>query len=740
MRKFPASKQAAAIFLLLAATRLCFAVDTHIWEQSDQSDFTRGTRKGLSIRSDGHVTLAPEFKELDSTGVPYLWTLSEDSKGTLYYAGGAPTGATTKVFALPRNGKPKVFAEVTGLEVHALAVDRNDRVYAAVLPDAKIYRIDPTGKPQLFFDPKCKYIWAMAFDRAGNLFVATGENGLIYKVTPDGQGTKFFDTQETHARSLVIDDEGNLIVGTEPGGLILRITPAGKSFVLYQASKREVTAVAERNGVVYAAAIGGKPGGLSVSGAPPVLPSVPAPVSPTGALRVGTRAPSPASPIGSLGAAVSGGSDFYRIQKNGFAEKIWSSPTDLIYAIGFDPAGKPLLGTGNKGVIYRIDSDHLSTDLLNAPPTQVTSFLQGRNGILYAVTGNVGNLYSIGPALEAKGTLESEVLDANEFAYWGKAHLTSTLRGGEIGLETRSGNVNNPQNSWSEWSKVAVSDQGGPIQSPPARFLQYRLTFSRQRDAGASPELSYIDIPFLPKNVAPEVKQIETAPPNYRQPASTNSLERSLTASGSPTTLTLPAVGQRRANVNAITLESNNSATLQYDKGYLTVRWDASDANSDPLVYKVEIKAQGTDRWQTLKDNLQDRFYSFDSTAFPDGKYVVRVTASDLPGNTPANALTASLESDPFTVDNTPPEIVDASITRNGNNRQLKFTAKDALSWIDKCEYSVDGGEWTLLEPDNRVTDSQTLHFTVAGKENQTISVRVFDEKDNLVVKQFNLP
>src|SRR4051812_16380744 len=157
--------RSAVACALLALSLPCLAVETHVWDQSSQAEFLRGTIKDLSLRSDGHLTLAPQSRELDSTSVPYLWAIARDSKGTVYYAGGAPTGATTKIFALAPGAKQRVFAEVTGLEIHSLAVDAQDRVYAAVLPDAKIYRIDAAGKPQLFFDPKCKYVWAMAFDR-----------------------------------------------------------------------------------------------------------------------------------------------------------------------------------------------------------------------------------------------------------------------------------------------------------------------------------------------------------------------------------------------------------------------------------------------------------------------------------------------------------------------------------------------------------------------------------------------
>ncbi len=735
MIQISGSRRAAAFLLLAAVPTLLPAVDTHVWEQSEQADFVRGTAKNLSIRSDGRLTLAPQFKELDSTTVPYLWAVAQDSKGVLYYAGGAPTGATTKIYALAPGEKPRVFAEVEGLEAHALAIDRQDRVYAAILPDAKIYRLDSNGKPHLFFDAKCKYIWAIAFDKSGNLFVATGDAGLIYKVAPDGTGTKFFDTEETHARSMTIDDDGNLIVGTEPSGLILRITPAGKGFVLYQANKREVTAVAERDGVIYAAAVGNKPsGGLVV---PPTIPLVspnPAPPASTTAPHAVAAPLSLPPPVNSLSASVSGGSEVYRIQKDGFAEKLWGSASDVVYAIGFDAWGKPLLGTGNKGVIYRIDSPQESTNLLNVPPTQVTSFLEGKNGVVYATTGNVGNLYAIGPGMESSGTLESEVLDANEFATWGKIHVTSELRGGTVGMETRSGNVNHPESNWTSWSKVDVTELGGQIHSQPARFLQYRLTLSKS-PGGESPEVSLIDIAYLPKNVAPKVQQIEIAPFNYRLAPSNQALERSIQPSGSPTTLTLPAVGQKRSSL-AGTEATAGAATLQYSKGFLTVRWNASDSNGDLLTYKVELRSEKDTVWRVLKDKLLDHYYAFDTTSFPDGKYVVRVTASDAPANTPSDALTGSLESDSFVIDNTPPVITVNSVTASGAIRTVQFTAKDALSWIDKAEYSLDGSDWIALLPDNLVTDSQELNYTVKAKEGQIVSIRVFDENDNVAAKQ----
>ncbi len=707
-------------------TAHCLAVDTHVWEQSDQSDFAHGTAKKLSIRSDGHITLAPEFKELDSTTVPYLWAVAQDSKGVLYYAGGAPTGASTKIYSLVVGEKPKVFAEIPSLEVHALAIDSKDRVYAAVLPDAKIYRIE-NGKPQVFFDAKCKYIWSMAFDKSGNLFVATGDAGIIYKVAPDGTGAKFFDTEETHARSMVIDSDGNLIVGTEPSGLVLRITPAGKGFVLFQTNKREVTAVAEYKGVIYAASVGNKPSGGLVSVPVPTAPAAPVQAAPGAAHAIIAPATLP-PPVNSLSSSVSGGSEVYRIQKDGFAEKIWASASDVAYAISFDSAGRPLIGTGNKGIIHRLDSDQITTTLLNTPPTQVTSFLAAKNGVVYATTGNVGNLYAIGPGIESSGTFESEVLDAGDFSTWGKVHVRSVNHGGSLNLETRSGNVNHPERNWTPWTKVDISELGGQIHSQPARYLQYRLTIGKS-SSGESPELSAIDIAFLPKTSrrkCPNRNRSVQLPPGPKQ-SSARTLRPTVRFS------VHDHACRRRCQTyfQRHRIRSGGAATMQYNKGFETIRWSANDPNGDQMQFKVELRANGDPIWRMLKEKLLDHYYAFDSTSFPDGKYQVRITASDAPSNTPAAVLTSSLESETFTIDNTPPVITVTS----SEAKSVKFTAKDALSWIDKAEYSIDGGEWTELLPDNKVTDSQSLDFTITANPGQMVSIRVYDENDNVATK-----
>jgi sugar lactone lactonase YvrE len=704
-----------ASVLLCAAGLLC-AVETKTWQQGEMADFEKGTLTRLSLASDGRLALAPVVKEIFDPSVAFLWAVARDSKGNLYAGGGGLGGTKTKLFMVDPSGKSKTLAELEGIAIQAIAIDSHDRVYAATSPDGKVYRIETqTGKSEVFYDPKQKYIWALEFSRSGDLFVATGDQGEIHRVTPAGVGSVFFKTEETHARSMAIDPNGNLIVGTDPGGLILRIRQsdgqAGEGFVLYQAPKREITAVAAApDGTIYAAGVGNKQA--------PVPAPAPVQIAVTGPNAAAARAPAPPT-LASAAPAIAGGSEIYRIQTDGYPRKIWSHAQDLVYALAFDGRGRVMAATGNHGDIYRLETDHKYWKLVSLASTQVTAFCAGAGGKLYAVTGNIGKIFSIGPEQEQTGIFESDIFDAGAFSYWGRV-TTSPRENTAVTVETRSGNLDRAQKNWNGFART----NNGRVVSAPARFLQYKLTMS------GPGEVTEVDVAYQMKNVAPEIDEVEITPANYKFPAPSNG---ALTLTPS---LTLPALGHQIASSSSMpapAADSGSSPAMSYAKGQIGVRWLASDDNGDSMLFKVEIRGANETSWKLLKDKIREHYYSWDSTAFPDGKYFVRITATDAPSNPPDQSLTASAGSEPFLIDNTAPEITGLTGTPSGAKLEVRFHAKDAMSALSKAEYSINGGDWMVVEPTTRLTDSLEHDYRVqvdrAGET--TVAVRVSDENDN---------
>jgi sugar lactone lactonase YvrE len=713
---------------VLLASVICaasYATQTKVWTQGDFADFQKGVIKNLALRSDGVLSLSPRWQEFYDSSAMYLWALGHDSKGNLYAGGG--TGA--KLYRIGADGKGKVLAELDALEIHAIAVDSKDRVYVATAPDGKVYRVGTNGKAEAFYDPKSKYIWALALDRQDNLYVATGDPGEIHRVAPDGSGKVFFRSDETHVRSLIVDASGNLIAGTAPGGLVIRVSPSGEGFVLYQMAKQEVTAVAvARDGAIYAAGVGTR----QPSPVPPPPPApAPAPQQLTVTVGGAPAAPRQAAPPLALTSAplgVSGGSDVYRIDTNSGPRRVWNNAQDVVYAIAFDSSGRALLGAGNKGNVYRIESPNTYTALLAVPATQVTAFQAGPDGRIYAAAGNVGKVYAIDAAPEAEGSIESDVLDAGMYTQWGRLSFEGKLNGGQVSIQTRSGNLDQPQKNWSNWSAAITDSKGARIASPASRFVQWKATLKAA--GNASPELYSVDVAYLPKNVEPRLERVEITPANYRFPTPT--------ATGAAPTLSLPALNRQpaRSEYTAAPAETPVTTTpaMQYAKGFLGTRWMAADSNGDSLVYTVEIRGVNETEWKPLKDKVAEKYFSWDSTAFPDGEYRLRITASDAPSNPPGEALTARLESDPFLIDNTPPKISGLTAVRNGAKLEVRWHAADALNNITKAEYSLDGGDWTVVAPTSGISDSLELDYDLmldAGPGEHTIAVRVQDWYEN---------
>jgi hypothetical protein len=718
--------KSALVFLSLALTAL--AVDTRYWSQDAQSDFEKGNLKKVALRSDGRLSLSPAVNDLADPSIPYLWTVVTGANGNVYAAGGPATNKSA-IFELSRGGQSKKFAEIEGMNIFALAVDRGGRIYAGSSPDGKIYRVNAAGVAEVFYDPKAKYIWGLAFLPNGDLLAATGDKGELHRITPNGSGKVWMKLDEDHVRSLAVDSKGVIYVGTEPGGLIIKADDQGNPFVVYQSAKREVTTlVAAKDGSIYAGVIGLKSSGQSQlipMMQPPIVTAAP-PQQQQGAAQ--PRPVSVAAPMGPN--MVPGGSEIIRIDADGAPMRVWTAATDLVYALALDSSDRLLAGTGNKGNLYRIESPSQSTLLTSLPSTQITAFTKD-GARLIAVTGNIGKFFEVGPGLEAQGSFESEVFDGGSFTQWGRLHSKEIAGGGTIRFETRSGNLDRPTQMWSAWAGL----KDGRIVSPSARFLQWRAVLSGGQQDG--PTVSQVDVAYLPKNVAPRVDVVEATPANYRFPAPSSTIIPSLM------TLTLPAIGKAQTSTAAVSSDGSTSPSLTYAKGMIGARWLAVDDNNDALEFSLEIKGENEQGWKPLKDKIKDRYFSFDATAFGDGKYQVRVTASDSIANPLSQGLSAQGVSAPFLIDNTAPKILDLGASPTGGRVNLRFKASDAASVVSKAEISLNGNDWRLIDPTVRLADSKDLEFQVLvdrpGAGELTIAVRVTDEFDNQSVEKVTI-
>ena len=734
------------IFPVLVLLSFLFAEGTRTWEQSKFDELIKGTAKGVAVRSTGGLELAPAFTALSTTPSTYIWSIAADRAGNLYAAAGSPA----RVYRITPDGKSTVIFEPQELQVQALVVDKSGVIYAATNPDGKVYKIDDhpassskdkknTDKPSadslrsssVYFEPGTKYIWDLVLDDGGNLYVATGDHGQIFRVTPKGEHSVFFQSDEAHIRVMAFDNKGNLIAGSDGSGLVYRISPGGEGFVLYSAPKKEITALAiDKTGNIYAAGVGEKHGGTGVPGFSSPVISIPPSSSPAGPGSQGgiviTSAPASTPPSAISfpipGAGTAGGSEIYRIAPDGSPSRLWSSHEDIVYALAFDQRGRLLAGTGNRGHVFAISGEDEFTDLLKASATQVTAFANAPKGGLYASTSNLGKVFLLSATPESEGTYESDVFDAHIFSRWGRAEFRSA---GNVELFARSGNVDNPDRNWSPWEKIDLRKDGA-VSVPPARFIQWKAVL---RSGDPAPRVESVTLNYLPKNVAPDFDDVTVQVGTRYQ------------------SLPKPPGGDIGAG-NAQQPHFDTPPPTTHDRDSIGVKWSVHDDNDDQMIYSVYYRGDGDTRWLLLKDNLTDKFYSFDASLLPDGGYTIKVVASDAPSHSPEQALTAEKESARFEVDTTPPQIENLAASVEGDKIHVTFRAVDSFSNIKSADYSVDAGEWQFVEPVGQLSDSKTESYdfrvtlpiansataktAAAGQLEHVVVVRVYDRFDNM--------
>ena len=660
----------------LGLASLAGAVGTRVFDLDTLDKLSGGDLKGVQVSSDGRVRAGLTLGNVplpDATAVYAALPMPDGSVlvGTSFH------GKVIRV----AGDQATVWAETKQTAVTSLALGANGVVYAATIPDGKIFKLTPGKADLLTTLPETSHVWALAWDKTKSaLFAATGNEAKVFRVTLDGQSSTYFATDEPNLVSLAVDDQGAVYAGSQGKGLLYKITGPGRATVLYDFPGEEVKGIAlgtgRSAGTIYA-----------VSNEYGELPDVPH--------RNPGAAHGPAGP-NSAPRPKPGKGTLYKFDAQLRPEKLMHHDEFHYVALAVGDDGLPYVGTGAEGRVYSVDDAHVVTLVADTDERQIGALsLSGPHP--FVVAGDPAVFHRVLGRGGPDAVWTSKVLDAGLRAKFGVLRWTAT---GALEFATRTGNTQTPDATWSPWSNGVA--QPTAVTSPAARFVQVRARWGKDPAAA----LGEVVLPFVTENVRPVLLEVSAAP--------------KVGLTKEPTKENLPASGGE---------VSKHDATVK-------LSWKVDDPDNDPLHYRIAFRREGQTIWRSaLNDGewLTKTEYEWDTSALPEGKYRVKIAASDEEANAPGDVLTHELESAPFLIDNTPPVLQSLSMA----GRILRARALDGAGPIVRIEVAVDGKpEWHPLAATDGVLDSadesvDTDVSSLVPPGSHIVTVRAFDAAGN---------
>ena len=687
----------AAAALLVAP--MAGAVGTRTFELDRLEDLQGGDLKGVAVSSDGIVRAGWTLGDVPLQGATAAWSALALADGSVL-VGTSPEGKVFKIV----NDQASLFADTGALSVTSLVQGANGVIYAATISEGKIFRVSQ-GKAEVFATlPDTSNVWALAFDRSKTtIFAATGPEGKLFRIDAGGNPSIYFKSAETNLVSVAIADNGDVLAGASGKGMLYRITAPGTATVLYDFPGEpsvSVRAIAPgKGGVIYAIANE-------------------EPEAPEPSKRNVTSGRSPGGPI-SASRPKPGKGSLYRFDASGRPEKMMHHDEFHYMALALDDEGHPYVGTGAEGRIYTVDDAHVVTLVADLDERQVgaiafPSAVHSRQPSLPALgpvprkSGTVGGVVvgsdpAVAHRILARGGADtawtSKVLDAGLRAKYG---TLSWHGSGSLELQTRTGNSQVPDlSTWTPWSDPLAS--AGLVKSPAGRFIQVRARWTHDPNA----TLADVVVPFVTENVRPIVLEV--------------------------------GVHERHADHEKDIPQSGGEPPRH--ESTLKVTWKVDDPDNDALRYRVSFRREGQNVWRDALnpgDVLTKNDLEWDTSALPEGKYRVRVEASDELSNPPDQIQRHSLESAPILVDNTPPVFKGLALA----GRRLRGRVVDGLGPIAGVQLAVDGRtEWRpigaadgVFDTADEAIDADVSTLVPAGSH--IVTVRAWDLAGNIVVEE----
>jgi hypothetical protein len=388
----------------------------------------------------------------------------------------------------------------------------------------------------------------------------------------------------------------------------------------------------------------------------------------------------------------------YKVTKDGFVTDIFSE--QAVFFCLAESRNQLLVGTGNTAQLFSIDPNSEEETMIyeDRQTSQLTAVVASGDDV-YAGMANPARLIKLGRAFARQGTYLSEPVDAGQPAKWGKLQIEADIPADcNVLAASRSGNVKDPNDpSFSKWTELEKVTGPMQLNCPVGRFCQYKLVLEGNDSGKASPVIREVAVAQTVPNLAPRVESV---------------------------------------NVSRIEAPPK--------QGVFKIVSDAKDDNADKLIFKIDFRKAGRTGWIEIAHDVELSNFEWDGRTVEDGRYEIRVTASDERSNTPETRLTGSRVSRTVVVDNTGPEIKNYAMDKTDGIVTLKMTVSDELSAIGKVEYTVDSdANWMGVVPDDLVYDTTSENFTILTEKlaqgQHVIALRLADDVSNMTYKTFDI-
>lgn len=649
------------------------AVGTRQFVLRTGKDFEGGDLKGVAVDSVGQVRAGFNLGNTELKDATAVWSVLPLADGSVLVG----TGNDGKLLRV-QGPSVTVAAETKALVVTSLVEAWGGTVVLGTLPEGRVMKFERGAISDLVRLKATEHVWQVAYDQKNKvLYAGTGPEGKLWRITANGDAQVYFDAEEQHLMSVAVASDGTVYAGASDKAKLYKVTGPGRATVLYDFGRTEVRGIAVgARGDVYAIAN--------------EMPASPSPPKSSGK----QKGENPAGPA-TRSPGVKGKGTLYHFSPAGTPDELLADSKQHFVSLALGDDGRPYVGTGVEGQIYTVDEQHNSVLVADTEERQVGALaLTGKARVV--ACSDPAQLHPIRGIGGADAVWTSKVLDAGIRAGFGRMTWDST---GRLELSTRTGNTADPDSSWSEWSAPLTAP--GAVTSPMARFLQVRARFNLDPDA----VLREVEIPFLTDNLRAIITSVEA--------------ESSAVAAGSN-----EGVAKSGAPIDST------------PDGKVKLSWNVNNPDADELRYLLEFRLAGTDSWFSLlepHEKLTKESYEWEVQDLPEGRYRVRVTATDELSNPPPRATRHQLVSNLIVVDNTAPIIEGLKVT----GRRVSGRVVDGVGPVARIEVSrVGTDEWYPYFPTDGIFDEQREEFDadvshVAAAGPTLLSVRAYDRAGN---------